>query len=216
MVKGNHRIAVLASGTGSNFKALVKGNTFPGTVDLLLTDNSDAGALSLARELGVESAYMSPGKYRTRFGLAEEKEWTDCLNRRGITLVCLAGFMRILKGPLIEEYSGRMMNIHPSLLPSFPGLDAQGQAYRYGVKVAGCTVHYVDRGTDTGPVILQETVPVLPEDTRDTLAARILMKEHMIYPQAVKLHCEGRLRVQNRQVYIRQDDQSLSMEVPGS
>lgn len=216
MEDSRERIAVLASGTGSNFKALVQGNIYPGKVDLLLSDNKEAGALALAEELGVDGVYMDPGRYRTRFGIAQEKNWVDYLIKREISLVCLAGFMRILKGPLIEEFSGRLMNIHPSLLPSFPGLDAQGQAFRYGVKVAGCTVHYVDRGTDTGPVILQESVQVLPEDTRDRLAARILEKEHKIYPEAVRLHCEGRLRVLGRQVYIRAADDAFTMEVPGS
>ncbi|MCD6587952.1 MAG: phosphoribosylglycinamide formyltransferase [Candidatus Fermentibacteraceae bacterium] len=186
------KIAVLASGTGSNFKALVEGDTAPGVVDVLVTDNERAGVLQLADELGVEGRYMYPGKFRTRFGNAEEKQWADFLEDRGIQLVCLAGLMRILKGPLLEAFHGRILNIHPSLLPAFPGLDAQGQAFRYGVKVAGCTVHYVDQGTDTGPVILQRAVPVYESDTRDSLAARILTEEHMIYSEAVKAHCEGR------------------------
>ncbi len=197
------RTAVLASGTGSNFAALVKGDTGPGRIDLLLTDNPDAGALSLAGELGIEGKWMYPGPFRTRFALGEERKWADFLLGRGIELVCLAGFMRIIKGPLLEAFPRGVMNIHPSLLPSFPGLDAQGQAFRYGVKIAGCTVHYVDLGTDTGPVILQESVPVLPDDSRDSLAKRILEKEHLIYPMAVKAHCEGRLSMDGRHVYIK-------------
>lgn len=186
------KIAVLASGAGSNFKALVKGDTGPGTVDILLTDNVDAGALKLAEELGIESEYLYPGKYKTRFGIREEELWAEFLIQRGIQLVCLAGLMRIIKGPLLEAFHGRIMNIHPSLLPAFPGLDAQGQAFNYGVKIAGCTVHYVDKGTDTGPIILQESVVVLESDNRDSLAERILMKEHEIYSKAVKAHCTGR------------------------
>ncbi|PIE51272.1 phosphoribosylglycinamide formyltransferase [Candidatus Fermentibacteria bacterium] len=201
------RVAVLASGTGSNFRALVENDTSPGEVVLLLSDRNDAGALSIARELGIPHHVLDPGKYRTRFGIAEEEQWAEFLRDQKIDLVCLAGFMRILKGPLIEEFSGRLMNIHPSLLPAFPGLDGQGQAFTYGVKVAGCTVHYVDRGTDTGPVILQKAVPVLPDDTRDTLAARILKKEHAIFSRAVSLHCAGRLRVSGRRVYITPDTQ---------
>ncbi|MCD4706822.1 MAG: phosphoribosylglycinamide formyltransferase [Candidatus Sabulitectum sp.] len=186
------RIAVLASGAGSNFKALVTGDTGSGKVDILLTDNENAGALKLAAELGVESKYLYPGKYRTRFGVREEELWAEYLLGRGVQLVCLAGLMRIIKGPLLDAFKGRMMNIHPSLLPAFPGLDAQGQAFEYGVKIAGCTVHYVDGGTDTGPIILQESVPVFESDQRDSLAARILMKEHEIYSKAVKAHLEGR------------------------
>ncbi len=186
------KIAVLASGAGSNFKALVEGDTGPGRVDILLTDNENAGALELAAELGVESKYLYPGKYRTRFGIKEEKIWAEFLLDRGVGLVCLAGLMRIIKGPLLDAFQGRMMNIHPSLLPAFPGLDAQGQALNYGVKIAGCTVHYVDSGTDTGPIILQNSVPVFESDQRDSLAERILVKEHRIYSQAVKAHCLGR------------------------
>jgi len=186
------KIAVLASGTGSNFKALVEGDTAPGVIDVLVTDNEYAGALQLADELGIQGKYMYPGKFRTRFGKQEEKQWADFLLSRDIQLVCLAGLMRILKGPLLEAFHGRILNIHPSLLPAFPGLDAQGQAFRYGVKVAGCTVHYVDQGTDTGPIILQRAVPVYESDTRDSLAARILTEEHRIYSEAVKAHCEGR------------------------
>lgn len=186
------KVAVLASGTGSNFKALVQGDTGKGRVDLLLTDTRECGALKLAGELGVEARFMYPGRYRTRFGIEEERHWADFLLESGIELVCLAGLMRIIKGPLLDAYQGRIMNIHPSLLPSFPGLDAQGQAFRYGVKIAGCTVHYVDSGTDTGPIIFQEAVPVLESDDRDSLAARILAKEHIVFSRAVKAHCDGR------------------------
>ena len=206
MVEGATRIAVLASGTGSNFKALVEGDVSPGRIDLLLTDKPECKALELAAELGVEGLYMYPGKYRTRFSDEEERKWSEFLIERGIGLVCLAGFMRILKGPLLDSYSGRIMNIHPSLLPAFPGLDAQGQAFKYGVRITGCTVHYVDGGTDTGPVIIQSPVPVLEGDTRDSLAQRILEQEHRIYPMAVKAHCQGRLRVDHRHVYIRGAD----------
>lgn len=202
MAEEEIRTAVLASGTGSNFKALVQGDTSPGRIDLLLTDQPGCRALELAEELGVEGIYMYPGKYRTRFAVDEERKWTEFLIERGIELVCLAGFMRILKGPLLEGFSGKILNIHPSLLPAFPGLDAQGQAFDYGVKVTGCTVHYVDARIDTGPVIIQSPVPVLESDTRNSLAERILQQEHRIYPMAVKAHCQGRLRVSNRHVYI--------------
>lgn len=203
MADSEKRVAVLASGSGTNFLALAEGDTFPGRVVLLITDNDGCGAMEKAFSHGIEARFMDPGKFRTRFSTEAEARWVSFLQEREIDLVCLAGFMRILKGPLLEAYAGRIMNIHPSLLPAFPGLDAQGQAFRYGAKVAGCTVHYVDAGTDTGPVIIQSPIPVLPGDTRDTLAARILEQEHRIFPMAVKAHCEGRLRVRGRHVYIR-------------
>lgn len=199
------KIAVLASGAGSNFKALVQGDTGPGRVELLLTDNPGCRALELADQLGVEGLYMYPGGYKTKFDPEEELKWAQYLMERGIELICLAGFMRILKGPLLEGFSGRILNVHPSLLPAFPGLDAQGQSFDYGVKVAGCTVHYVDAGTDTGPVVIQSPVPVLQNDTRDSLAARILEQEHRIYPMAVKAHCRGILKIDRRRVYITGD-----------
>jgi len=197
------KIAVLASGKGSNFKALVQNDIKPGIIDILISDREDARALQLAGELNIEAKFMYPGSYRTKLGIPEEIVWTDFLKNRGIELICLAGFMRIIKGPLLDEFAGRIMNIHPSLLPAFPGLDAQGQAFKYGVKVAGCTVHYVDRGTDTGPVIFQESVSVNSDDTRDTLAERILKEEHRIYAKAVKQHCSGNLQVKNRSVLLR-------------
>ena len=196
----NLKIAVLASGAGSNFKALVLNDIKPGVIDILISDREDAAVLELARELNIEAKFMYPGAFKTKLAFAEEKVWADFLKDRGIELICLAGFMRIIKGPLLEEFSGRIMNIHPSLLPAFPGLDAQGQAFRYGVKVAGCTVHYVDKGTDTGPIIFQKSVPVNSVDTRDTLANRILKEEHAIYAKAVKEHCSGNLQIANRSV----------------
>jgi phosphoribosylglycinamide formyltransferase-1 len=196
-------VAVLASGRGSNFEALVRGRTAPGRVDLVLSDCEDAPVLERAGRLGVEALSLYPGNYRTRMGMDEERRWADTLRERGVDLVCLAGFMRMLKGPLLEAYSNAVMNIHPSLLPAFPGLEAQRQAVEYGVRWSGCTVHYVDLGMDSGPVILQEVVEVRYEDTPETLAARILRSEHRIYPRAVALHCAGRLTVEGRRVRIQ-------------
>lgn len=197
------RIAVLASGTGSNFRALVERDTSPGRVVLMITDVPNAPVLEAARELGIEGEYRNPGSYRTRMGLAEEKDWADHLISKGIDLVCLAGFMRLLKGPVLKAYAGRIMNIHPSLLPAFPGLNAQLQAFDYGVRIAGCTVHYVDSGTDTGPVIIQESLAVGRHDTPETLASRILELEHSAYPAAVRHHCRGQLEVDGRRVLIK-------------
>lgn len=191
-------VGVLASGRGSNFQALVEGDTAPGQVRVLLADRPDAPALALAGRLGVEGIYLDPGPHRTRFGVREEGIWAEHLLERGVELVCLAGLMRILKGPLLEAFPGAVMNVHPSLLPSFPGLKAQKQALEYGVKITGCTVHYVDRGTDTGPIIMQAPVAVMPEDDEQTLSARILEAEHRLYPLAVSMHCSRRLSVHGR------------------
>ena len=194
------RIAVLASGRGSNFEALCRGDTGNGRVTLLISDRPEAPVLNRALSLDVEALYMYPGNYRTRFGLDEERQWADLMIDRGIGLVCLAGLMRILKGPVLETYAGRIMNIHPSLLPSFPGLNSQRLAMDYGVKVSGCTVHYVDSGTDTGPVLLQRTVPVKDDDTEESLAARILTQEHIAYSEAVRLYCSGVLTASGRRI----------------
>ena len=188
---GAVRIAVLASGRGSNFDALCRGDTGNGRVSLLISDNKEAEVLRKASALGVEALYISPGKYRTRFGEQEEAEWVRVMNDRKIGLVCLAGLMRILKGPILDEYSGRIINIHPSLLPSFPGLHAQKQALDYGVRITGCTVHCVDAGVDTGQIILQKAVQVRDDDTVETLSDRILKQEHQVYSEAVKLLCGG-------------------------
>jgi phosphoribosylglycinamide formyltransferase 1 len=198
---GTVRVAVLASGRGSNFEALCRGNTGRGRISLLLTDNPNAPVLEKAALFGVKAFYSNPGKYRTKFGLKEEEEWTRILKGRGIELVCLAGLMRIIKGPMLEEYSGRILNIHPSLLPSFPGLNAQKQALDYGVKVSGCTVHYVDAGVDSGPVVLQKAVCVQDNDTVESLSERILIQEHLAYSEAVSLHCSGNCSVDGRRFH---------------
>lgn len=194
------RIGVLASGRGSNFQALCEGDTGRGRVALLLVDDPEARALERARELGVEAVHISPGRYRTRFEEQAEMEWTRAMQERDIQLICLAGLMRILKGPMLDAYKGRILNIHPSLLPSFPGLRAQEQALSYGVKVTGCTVHYVDAGVDTGPILLQKTVEVLDDDDVASLSARILRREHQAYPEAVSLHCGGEMRLAGRRI----------------
>ncbi len=191
------RIAVLASGRGSNFEALCRGDTGNGKISLLITDNENADVLRRASELGVEAHYISPGRYRTKFGEAEDLEWTRLMMDRDIELVCLAGLMRIIKGSMLEEFRGRIMNIHPSLLPSFPGLHAQKQALDHGVRITGCTVHYVDASVDTGPIILQKAVHVKDDDTVETLSGRILQKEHTAYPEAVRLYCSGVLQLRD-------------------
>lgn len=196
------RIGVLASGRGSNFQAIIDaveaGRIKNVALQLLLTDNRKAFALERAQKHGIESLALSPKEFSSRDAyfrrIAEE------MVTREIGLVVLAGFMRIVGKPLIDAYPHRIMNIHPALLPSFPGLHGQKDAADYGVKLAGCTVHFVDEGMDTGPVIIQAAVPVMDDDTGDTLAARILRCEHRIYPEAVRLFAEGRLEVKGRKV----------------
>jgi len=162
-----------------------------------------AGVLEIARGHRVEALFVDPRQYPSRE--AHEKAVIAALDERGVGLVCLAGYMRILGATFVRHFEGRLLNIHPSLLPAFPGLHAQRQAFDHGVKVAGATVHFVDEGTDTGPIVLQAAVPVLPGDTEDTLATRILAEEHRIYPEAVRFFAEGRLSIDGRRVHIREN-----------
>lgn len=204
-------IAVLVSGRGSNFEALAQAalkDDYPARIALLVSDNPGAGALRTAERMKIESKIVDCGGSRGGMTAESSREIMDFCVERQVKLVCLAGFMRIVKGPLMDEYSGRMMNIHPALLPSFKGLDAQKQALDYGVRLSGCTVHFVDGGIDTGPIIIQRAVPVLRSDTQETLSSRILAEEHSAYPEAVRLFAEGRLSVDGRKVIIdeRQGD----------
>lgn len=196
------RIAVLASGRGSNFEALCHADLGPGRVVLLVCDRPGAPVADMARRLGVEVLDLDPGPKRTVLSPESEARLAEELVNRGTGLVCLAGFMRMLKGPVLSAFRGRIMNIHPSLLPAFPGLDSQRRALEYGVKIAGCTVHYVDEGMDTGPIIAQAAVEVREGDGPEDLAARILSREHEIFPLAVRLHCEGRLALVGRRVSV--------------
>ena len=197
------RIAVLASGRGSNFEAIaraVESGFIPADVVGLITDRPSAGALEIARARGVDALAIDPRDHPGRE--AHEKQLITALEERGAGLVCLAGYMRLLSGGFITHWSGRLLNIHPSLLPAFPGLHAQRQALEGGVRVAGATVHFVDEGVDTGPIVLQAAVTVHPDDTEETLSARILAEEHRIYPEAIRLFASGRLRLEGRRVRI--------------
>lgn len=198
------RIGVLASGRGSNFQAILDAigtGKLRAEIAVLITDNPSAFAIERARIHAVEYLVMNPAEYASREeyyrALAEE------LRSRNADLVVLAGFMRIVGKALIGAFPNRIMNIHPALLPSFPGLHGQRQALDYGVRISGCTVHFVDEGMDTGPIIIQAAVPVIQGDTEDTLSARILELEHIIYPEAIRLFAEGRIEVQGRQVLIK-------------
>jgi phosphoribosylglycinamide formyltransferase 1 len=198
------RVGVLASGRGSNLQALLDASAqpdYPAEVVVVISDRERAAALDRARAAGVEALFVNPKDFgdRESFDLALVRE----LTARRVGLVCHAGFMRILSAPYVRAFAGRAMNIHPSLLPAFPGLHGQRQALEHGAKVAGATVHFVDEGVDTGPIVLQASVPVHPEDTEESLSARILVEEHRLYPEAVRLFAEGRLEVVGRRVIIR-------------
>jgi phosphoribosylglycinamide formyltransferase-1 len=202
-------LAVIASGRGSNFEALAaacRDDRFPARIAILLTDNPEAGALAVAEAFGIERAVVDCGPKKGSMSPDASERMAALCGERGVGLVCLAGFMRIVKGELMRAFRGRMINIHPALLPSFKGLDGQRQALEYGVRYAGCTVHFVDEGVDTGPILVQRVVPVSQEDTVESLSARILAEEHIAYPTAVRLIAEGRVRADGRRVFIHDDD----------
>jgi phosphoribosylglycinamide formyltransferase-1 len=197
------KLAVLASGRGSNFKAIASScakDDFPAEVACLITDRPDAACVDTAREFGIRTHTVMPGGKKGRLAAGEEERIVELCREAGVGLVFLAGFMRILRGPLLEAYEGRILNIHPSLLPSFKGLHGPRQALEYGVKVAGCTVHFVDASVDGGPIILQAAVPVEDGDDEDALAARILREEHRIASEAIALVATGALQVEGRRV----------------
>ena len=197
-------VGVLVSGRGSNLQALLDASAapdFPARVVVVISDRETAPALDRARAAGVEALWLNPKEFvsREEFDAALVRE----LDKRQVGLVCNAGFMRILSRVYLDAFAGRALNIHPSLLPAFPGLHAQRQALEHGVKVAGATVHFVDEGLDSGPIVLQAAVPVLPGDTEEMLSARILVEEHRLYPAAVRLFAEGRLELAGRRVSIK-------------
>ena len=197
-------LGVLASGRGSNFQAIIdeiEGGRLKARIQLLLVDNPEAYAIERAKEHGIEYLVISPKEYSS--GDDFFKRITEELKKRDVGLVVLAGFMRIVRKPLLDAFPNLIMNIHPGLLPAFSGLHAQRQALEYGVKISGCSVHFVDEGMDTGPIIIQAAVPRLQDDTEETLSERILKLEHEIYPEAIKLFSEGRVDVEGRRVRIK-------------
>ena len=195
------RLGVLGSGKGSNFLAIaeaIAAGQLPAEVALVISDVEDAGILGHATERGLPARYLPPGKFRTKLDEEAEAAYLAALREAQVDLVVLAGFMRILKGEFLRAFEGRVVNIHPSLLPSFPGLAAWKQALDYGVKLTGCTVHYVDQGVDTGPIIGQRAVPVLDGDTAESLHARIQVAERELYPAAVAAIARGEVKVRGR------------------
>ena len=196
------RIGILGSGKGSNMVAIadaVKAGQIPAEIAVVISDVADAGILSHARERGLAAEFIAPGKFRTKLDEEAEAAYVRRLQEAKIELIVLAGFMRILKGDFLRSFANRVVNIHPSLLPAFPGLEAWKQALDYGVKVTGCTVHFVDQGIDSGAIIGQETVPVLADDTAATLHERIQQAERRLYPAAVAALAQGRVVIRGRQ-----------------
>jgi phosphoribosylglycinamide formyltransferase-1 len=204
MPTGPVALGVLASGRGSNLQAILDACAqpgFPARVAVVISDRERAAALERARAAGVEALWVDPEAFADReaFDQALVRE----LEKRGVGLVCHAGFMRILSPAYVRAFAGRALNVHPALLPAFPGLHAQRQALAHGVKVTGATIHFVDEGVDTGPIVLQAAVPVREDDTEEALASRILAEEHRLFPEAIRLFAEGRLEVTGRRVRIR-------------
>ena len=195
----NRRLAVLISGRGSNLQSIIDAigtGSLEATIVVVVSNRSDAAGLLRAREARIEALCLDPRDYPDR--TAYDRAIVDVLTARNIGLVCLAGFMRLVRAPLLEAFPNAILNIHPSLLPAFPGVDAQLQALTHGVKVAGATVHLVTGELDNGPIVAQSSVPVLDDDTRDTLAARILIEEHKLYPDAIRTVLDGGWRVEGR------------------
>jgi phosphoribosylglycinamide formyltransferase 1 len=203
------RVAVLASGRGSNLQAIIdaiEAGQIQAKIVAVISNKQEAVALQRARKHGLPDLFVDPKPFAGRPDSREayDQVLLDLLKKYDVELVLLAGYMKIVTGVLVNAYANRMMNIHPSLLPSFPGLDVQKKALEWGCKLAGCTVHFVTEGVDEGPIILQAAVPTLDTDSPDVLAARILEQEHKIYPRAVQLFAENRLRVDGRRVFIEE------------
>jgi len=200
------RLGVLGSGKGSNFVAIadaIATGEVPAEVAIVLSDVESAGILEHARRRSLAPRFIAPGKFRTKLDEESERAYVAALQEAKVELIVLAGFMRVLKGDFLRAFEGRIVNIHPSLLPSFPGLEAWKQALDCGVKVTGCTVHFVDAGVDSGAIIAQQTVPVLDNDTATSLHERIHAAEHELYPKCVAAIARGDLVVQGRRVIHR-------------
>ena len=199
------RLGVLGSGCGTNLAAInaaIERGELPVTTAIVISDIADSGILKHARQMNINCQFIDPGSYRTKLDERAEREYISALEQASVDLVVLAGFMRILKGEFLKTFEGRVINIHPSLLPSFPGLNAWQQALEYGVKYTGSTVHFVDQGVDSGPIISQETVPVLDSDTPKSLHKRIQLAEHKIYPEAIAVIARRQLKLTGRRTRL--------------
>lgn len=193
------RLGVLISGRGSNLQAVIDAidaRALDATVAVVISNRPEAAGLARARAAGIEALVLRPRDFTARD--AYDAALAEALTARGVFVVCLAGYMRLVGAPLLEAFPDRVLNVHPSLLPAFPGLDAQAQALAHGVRVSGATVHIVNAGLDDGPIVLQSAVPVLENDTADSLSARILIEEHKLYPEAIRLVLDGGWRIEGR------------------
>ncbi|MBP2673237.1 MAG: purN [Deltaproteobacteria bacterium] len=201
-MSGKPVIAVLVSGSGSNLQAIIdsaESGEIPGKIGVVLSNKADAYGLVRARNHGIPAEVVDHRSFGSRE--AFDARMVEVLRGYDVELVCLAGFMRVVTPVFLRAFPGRILNIHPGLLPSFPGTHGPGQALRYGVRFSGCTVHFLDEGVDTGPIVVQAVVPVYEDDTEDALAARILKEEHRIYPLAIRLFLEGKLTISGRRVF---------------
>jgi len=211
-------IAVLISGSGTNLQSIIdaiEAKRLDAKIELVLSNRADAHGLVRAKKHSIATEVLDHKTFPDRE--AYDQAVVNLLQTRGVELVVLAGFMRLLSPVFVKAYSNRIMNIHPALLPSFPGLHVQKKAVEHGVRFSGCTVHFVNEECDEGPIIIQAVVPVFPDDTEETLAARILRQEHRIYPRAIQLYAEGRLRVVGRKVMVdkqRKDDSQVLVQPP--
>jgi len=197
------KIGVLVSGRGSNLQAIIDAigtKKIKAEIAVVISNVPGVMALDRAKKHGIKAVVIDSSEHRDKSSY--EKQVIKALEENNVGLVCLAGYMKLLSPELVHHFKGKIMNIHPALLPAFPGLHVQKKALEHGVKYSGCTVHFVDEGCDTGPIILQAVVPVLDNDTEETLSARILEQEHKIYPEAIRLFSEGKLKVEGRRVRI--------------
>ena len=215
-MKESLNIGVLISGRGSNLQAIIDGierGKVAARISVVVSNNPDAYGLERARKHGIPAVVVDHRKYSTRQEF--ESVLIERLNEKGVELVVLAGFMRVLTERFLKAFPSRVVNIHPALLPSFPGVGVQAKAVDYGVRFSGCTVHFVNEGVDTGPIIAQAVVPVYPTDTGEVLADRILNMEHQIYPKVIHWIAEGRVRVEGRRVFVegaRMDEEIAHIE----
>ncbi len=198
------KLGVLISGSGSNLQSIIDNiekGSLKAIIKIVISNNPDAFGITRAKKHGIPFVVLKNRDFKSKEEF--DSELIKVLKENNVDLVVLAGFMRIISPAFLKAFPQRVMNIHPALLPSFPGLHGQKQAFDYGVKFSGCTVHFVDEGVDTGPIIIQSVVPVLEDDTEETLAARILKEEHRIYPQAIQLFADGKIEIQGRKVRIK-------------
>ena len=205
MTSNDFKMGVLASGRGTNLQAIIdaiENGEVDARITLVLSDQPDAPALDRANKHGIESMWLDPKQFSGK--MEYDRAVAGKLKEKGVDLVCLAGYMRILSPEFIRTFEGKIINIHPSLLPAFPGLNVQQKAIDYGVKFSGCTVHFVNEEVDAGPIILQAVVPVHESDDAGSLAERILVQEHLIYPRAIQLIAENHLRIDNRKVSTKE------------